>query len=114
MARQLRWTILCASTTMALITVVLPVALLWLFSRVCHLLRNGAVTRAELLSRRLWPSSDARLRFATAGGEQVEVTRTIPLYVPIGTRLWVFYSRRNPKRSLVYFPCGEIAKLLRP
>jgi hypothetical protein len=109
-ARKSRWTLFYLSIPMALATIVLPMALLWFFLRIRHLLLNGTVTRAEFLSRRLWPSSAGRLRLVTNDGTQVEVIRTVPLSVPVGTTLWVLYSPRNPKHILVY--SREIAKLL--
>lgn len=111
-ARQSRRTLFYASIPMALMTIILPVALLWLFLQIRHLLRNGRVIRAEFFSRKLWPSSAGRLRFATNDGKQVRIIRTVPLSVPIGTKLWVLYAPGNPKRALVYYPDDIVAKLL--
>jgi hypothetical protein len=108
-ARQLRWTLFYASIPIALMTIVFPAVLLWFLPRIRHLLRGGTVTRAELASRNHWTSS-ARLSFVTADGRQVVVKRTVPTYAPSGVKLWVLYSPRNPKHTLVY--SSEIAKLL--
>jgi NADH:ubiquinone oxidoreductase subunit 5 (subunit L)/multisubunit Na+/H+ antiporter MnhA subunit len=108
-AHQLRWTMLCVAIIFALPTIVFPVALFWLLLRIHHLLRNGTVTRAELVSHKR-SSSSGRVSFIATDGRQVEVIRTVPTYAPSGLKLWVLYSSWNPKHALVY--SSELAKLL--
>jgi hypothetical protein len=110
-ARQLRRLMFLAAIPFALLTVITPLLVMWFFMRIHCLLRGGAIARAEVVSRKRWTSS-ARLSFLAADGRHVEVVHTIPPYVPIGVKLWVLYSPRRPRRSLVYRPDAEIAKLL--
>jgi hypothetical protein len=92
-----------------------PLLLIWLHFHILSLLRNGIVTRAEFVSRKSWGGS-TRVSFTTTNGTPVETVPTIlaiPVYVPVGAKLWALYSSRCPKRALVYRPDSGLAKLLR-
>jgi hypothetical protein len=110
--QALRRIMVLAAILLAAQLIVLPSLLMWLLLRILGQLRNGIVTRAELASRKPWGGS-ARVSFTTADGKPVETVQTIPVYVPIGAKLWILYSPRCPKRTLVYRPDSALAKLLR-
>jgi hypothetical protein len=111
-SREMRSVMVLGAAFFATAFVVFPLLLIWLFVEDSLVLRNGKVTRAELVSRKRWASS-ARLSFTTADGRQVAIVRTIPSYVPIGTKLWVLYSQRSPKRVRLYNPNRNRTGLLR-
>jgi hypothetical protein len=109
-ARQSRRIMLLAAVPFAFITVITPLLGIWLLLRSQHLLRSGIVAHAEVISRRRWTRS-ARLSFTAIDMRRFVVVKTLPDYVPIGVKLWILYSPRNPKHVYVYGLAGEFATL---
>jgi hypothetical protein len=109
-----RWTTATAAifvVPFALLTLIGPLFWTRYLLRTRHLLRYGLVAHAEVMSRKSRTPS-ARLSFVTAAGEQVSVIHDVPVYVPIGAKLWALYSPQNPRCTLVWHPSRELAKLL--
>lgn len=110
--QEMRSVMVFTAVFLATVFVVFPLLLIWLFVQDYLVLRNGDVGRAELVSRKRWASS-GRLSLTTADGRYVGIVRTVPLYVPIGTKLWVLYSPRSPKHVVLCNPNRNHTGLLR-
>jgi hypothetical protein len=110
-ARASRWIMVFAVALSAPMVVVLPLLLIWVVPRNYHVLRSGFVSRAEVVSRSRWAST-AKLRFVTDDGKSIETVRHVPAYVPVGTKLWIRYSQRNPQHVLICHAKSEISNLL--
>jgi hypothetical protein len=104
--RETRSVMVLATAFFAMVFFAFPLLLIWLFVQDYIVFRNSNVARAAFVSRKRW-SSSGRISFATADGRQIGTVARVPSYVPIGTKLWVLYSQRSPKRALVYNSYGE-------
>lgn len=105
--RELRRIMGFAAIPIVLVTVIAPLLAIWFLIRIHRLLRSGIAVRAEMVSRKSW-SGSAHLSFVTTDGRRVETTQTVPVYVPIGAKLWVLYSQQRPKHALLYRPDAEL------